>query len=49
MSLVMNFVYQATAFVALMALDHRRQTADRSVWQTLHHKCGSAILRQAYN
>ena len=34
MSLVMNFVYQATAFVALMALDHRRQTADRSVWHT---------------
>ena len=35
MSLVMNFVYQATAFVALMALDHRRQTADRLVWHTL--------------
>ena len=29
MSLVMNFVYQSTAFVALMALDHRRQSADR--------------------
>ena len=31
MSLVLNFVYQATAFVALMALDHKRQSADRSV------------------